>query len=98
MGIRTETKSDAMDIIGFADELASLYDLAVRLQTKIATYGTAVAAIGAGMGTPRQERYAAIVQTLIAAEDIPRIAALVPMLTDWIDLIENNYRDFVGLE
>lgn len=95
MAIRLTTKNDMLDIAGFADEVASLYLLAVRLQVKIAQYAAAAEAVQAGTATREQLVFAQLVACALDPADLPRIAALVPMLTDWIDMLEANYPDFI---
>lgn len=89
------TKADALDILTFADELASFHGLALRLLAKTADYGTAAAAVASGTASARQLRYIALIDALLDPGDVTRIAALVPLLNDCVDIIGANYPDFL---
>ncbi len=54
-----------------------------------------MAAIQAGTVDARELRFVQLVSILIAAEDIARIGALLPMINDWCEILEANYQDLI---
>ena len=89
------TKADALDIINFADDLASFHGLAIRLLAKIADYSAAATAVATDSASARQARYVAVVGAVLDPSDLTRIAALVPALNACVEHVATNYPDFL---
>ncbi len=86
---------DAAMALSFPDDLRAAYAQIKIMQTKINRYAAGVAAIQAGTVDARELRFVQLVSILIAAEDIARIGALLPMMNDWCEILEANYQDLI---
>ena len=98
MPVQLTTKNDALDIVNFTDDVASYYALGQRILAKIATYGAAAQAVAEGTATERQIKFVEMTQMMIAADDIPRIAALVAPIGTMTALLATDYADFIDPE
>lgn len=87
---------DAYSAINFAGDVQALHGQLAGMQAKIARYGAAAAAVQAGTATEREAIFAALVQDVIDASDIARIAALAPLLATLLAELEANYQDFIN--
>lgn len=96
MAISSERIQDAYQAINFAGDLQSLYSQAKGIQEKIARYGAAAAAVQAGTVTAREQIFADLVEDVIDAGDIARIAALAPQIAALVAELEANYDDFIN--
>lgn len=95
MAIDQIAVQDAAMALSFPDDLRSAYYQLLAMQTKINRYAAGVAAIQAGTVEPRELRFVQLVSILIAAEDIARIGALLPMINDWCEIVGANYQDLL---
>ena len=95
MAINQDAVSDAARAVAFTDDLRAAYAQIKIMQAKINRYAAGVSAIQAGTVDPRELRFVQLVSILIAAEDIARIGALLPMINDWCEALETNYQDLI---
>ena len=96
MAINQERIQDAYQAIAFADDMRAIYNQAKVMQAKIARYGAAVAAVAAGTAAARETIFADLVEDVIDAGDIARLAAFAPTLSSLIALLEADYDDFIN--
>ena len=96
MAISQDTVDDVRVAVAFTDDLRAAYSQLKAIQLKIQRYGAAVAAVAAETATPREAKFAELVQTLIEPTDIARIGALLPTVTAFCEEIEANYADFIA--
>lgn len=91
-----QTKAEDVKVaVAFTDDLRAAYLQLASMQAKIARYGAAAAAVAMETATPREAAFAEIVQLLVSAEDLGRIAVLSGEINTFVGLLEADYSDLI---
>lgn len=95
MAITQQHKDDVYEALDFADNLRAATGQIRLMRQKIARYGDGVAAVQDGTADARETRFVQLVTLLIGADDVQRIATLVPLLEQWLTTIDTEFADFL---
>ena len=95
MAIEKTHQHDGYAIYGFPDDVRAAYQSCKQIRDKIGQFAAALAAVQSGSPTPREIHFATVVQAALPADELARVAALLPMAIEWCDLIEAQYPDYI---
>jgi len=95
MAINPDTRADVDEIRAFADGVAALYYQSLALRGRIQRYIDGAAAVATDTATAREAKFVEMVRTIVSADDLARIGALLPTIETTITLLATDYADFL---